>query len=1025
LLEDPTVDERSLRPYVRVDEASSRAFKPAIAPNWERVEPARLEANVAMAAFNRASRLRRELRYRARIAGGWKGLRLVSEGDSWFQYPVLLTDVIDHLSDHYAVLSLDAAGAELSDMVANDELTATVVAEEPDAVLVSGGGNDLLGEGRLATALHPYAPGRRPEDYPNDTFAATLDSVLGRFRTWFNRLATQAPGIAVLCHGYDWAIPNAQRWLGAPLQTLGIVEPTLQQAIVRVMIDRFNVRLEALARELGPAVRYVDCRGRVPSGEWHDELHPTDDGYASVAEKFAEEIEKAVTADGLERGRASRAKPAPAFDRRPQKRNVDMTTTRQPQPPKNDRSLTIPFVHETPGARDLERARASAPRGRHFGGLAAIEHLAFDPESTGVAMLRSSLASHGIETIAAVASPEPTVRPELLGRAAPARGRMLEIQIGPANFLPAWFLGVGAKLATAICKLEASGVAYDGQRGTWTGTGFLVGPNLLVTNHHVINSPEVARTAIATFNYELNPDGSPRAVQEFGLDPDRIFVTSPVDGGLDFTFVWINGEPHRQFSTFPLGRHVFTVANDTPANVIQHPNGRRKEVVVQQNEIVGQDELVIHYVSDTEPGSSGAAVANNEWRLVALHHASHQEGGRYMNEGIRFSAIAAHLERVARDGGPAANHARKVLSHFKGTDALLGYFGDLGRAPRGDNDLEHVVNTYRGEASDLDVGFWNIEFFNRTYAEKVDSVAQIVLQMNLDVWALEEASPQATEALVAHLATTYGADFGWAASEPNASTSKQTTTVIWNTRTVDVTREEWPEKVRAWFATDSRDFPDLRLEAVHGKIFDRYPGLFRVQAKGLPSSQTFDFHLVPVHLKAKGEGSLRRDMASRILAKAVATMTAEPGAEGDWIIGGDYNATLASGDLAQLVQGGFVPLSAADEAAGGAFTYVKQPYRSLIDHVFLSANLARTYTADDFFIVATDRTIPDFLDVSDHRPVLVRLSLTEGAPTAARPARPNGDAGVAAPAPPAADWRAIATALETLLQSIRPLVPTR
>ena len=51
---------------------------------------------------------------------------------------------------------------------------------------------------------------------------------------------------------------------------------------------------------------------------------------------------------------------------------------------------------------------------------------------------------------------------------------------------------------------------------------------------------------------------------------------------------------------------------------------------------------------------------------------------------------------------------------------------------------------------------------------------------------------------------------------------------------------------------------------------------------------------------------------------------------------------------------------------------------SLIDHIFLSPNLARTYGAQDYFVVAADRTIPSYVArVSDHRPVLVRLSLRE------------------------------------------------
>jgi len=75
----------------------------------------------------------------------------------------------------------------------------------------------------------------------------------------------------------------------------------------------------------------------------------------------------------------------------------------------------------------------------------------------------------------------------------------------------------------------------------------------------------------------------------------------------------------------------------------------------------------------------------------------------------------------------------------------------------------------------------------------------------------------------------------------------------------------------------------------------------------------------------------------------------------------------------------------AEDKTRCAFSYIKQP-RSLIDHIFLSPNLTRTYGSKDYYIVARDRNFPGFVnDLSDHRPVVVRVSLgTE------RSRRPSG-----------------------------------
>ena len=97
------------------------------------------------------------------------------------------------------------------------------------------------------------------------------------------------------------------------------------------------------------------------------------------------------------------------------------------------------------------------------------------------------------------------------------------------------------------------------------------------------------------------------------------------------------------------------------------------------------------------------------------------------------------------------------------------------------------------------------------------------------------------------------------------------------------------------------------------------------------------------------------------------------------MIGGDFNADLASQDFDALHAGGMVPISASDEG-NGEISYVKAPYKSMIDHIFLSPNLAQQYGDDDFVVVAAERTFPDYISkISDHRPILMRMSTGGGA----------------------------------------------
>ncbi len=631
-------------------------------------------------------------------------------------------------------------------------------------------------------------------------------------------------------------------------------------------------------------------------------------------------------------------------------------------------SLEVGFLRQPQATlRGLESMEAEAPSQPAFRDLGRME-----------AMQRAE------DLVAAGVAPR-----GLLEGGAPVDDRALEVIIGEANFLPAWFLQVGAQAASAVCKIEASGVNYQGARGSWCGTGFLVTPSILLTNTHVVNSADVARGAVCIFNYQYERDGMLGSTRGYRLDPDRLFITSPAIGGLDFTFVWVQDEPGSEFGFVGLDRNAFAIRDREYVNVIQHPAGRPKSVVLQDNRVRRQDESLVHYTSDTEPGSSGSCVFNNLWTPVALHHASRpagpedaQEGFAYLNEGIKFTAIATHLEQVVQQGGADRRAAEEVLAAFEGSDALLGFFGSLGRTAAGSADpLETLVTSYQGELQDVDVAFWNVEWFNRR-PEKLPDVAQVIKNMNLDVWAFEESAPGVTQQLVDHLRDQYGMDFGMAAADPHASEGVQSTTVIWNKGTVRGAIESWPDEIDKWFDVHSTQFDQLGLEAVEGKVFPRKPGLFHFTAITEPGAPAFDFYLVPLHLKAMDEGSKRRRMAAAILGAAVQRMISAHGKDADWVLGGDFNAQLASQDFASLLGKEMVAISAQDEAEG-AFSYLKRP-KSLIDHIFLSANLAQTYGEGDFFVVAADKTLPKYVKrLSDHRPVLVRLSLKQAEPAAA------------------------------------------
>ncbi|WP_223173671.1 DNA/RNA non-specific endonuclease [Georgenia yuyongxinii] len=265
------------------------------------------------------------------------------------------------------------------------------------------------------------------------------------------------------------------------------------------------------------------------------------------------------------------------------------------------------------------------------------------------------------------------VQPEVLVAAAVERARdmvepdeahavetstlLLEKIINTADFVGVRYLDAGVIAAHAIGRVNIRDV-----RGTVRGygTGFLVSPSLLITNHHVLPDAPTARSSVIEFDYQDGVDGRPLAPQVFPLDPARFFVA---DRGLDFALVAV-GAPTGVLAQFGFNR--LTAAQGTIiigefVTIVQHPRGEKKQVALRENQIVDIPELVVHYAADTEPGSSGSPVFNDQWEVVALHHASvpaptRDDLGGFVNEGIRISRIlnflAARVDQLPPEWRP-------------------------------------------------------------------------------------------------------------------------------------------------------------------------------------------------------------------------------------------------------------------------------------------------------------------------------------------------------------------------------------
>jgi hypothetical protein len=199
------------------------------------------------------------------------------------------------------------------------------------------------------------------------------------------------------------------------------------------------------------------------------------------------------------------------------------------------------------------------------------------------------------------------------------------------------FLASAIEAGASVCRIE-----NDNSR---IGTGFLIAPDLVLTNRHVWDlargdtKPEALLFRFGCYSQVVDGDTHGQA---FRLAGGGLIASSSVDK-LDYAVLRLEN-----LVRAARGLRVATTG-DLPTvkqelHIWQHPAGDTLKLAVSLNSVT--DVLPngrVQYLTRAQGGSSGAPCFNSQWRVVAIHHGERARIFGSIREGILLDRIMTEI----------------------------------------------------------------------------------------------------------------------------------------------------------------------------------------------------------------------------------------------------------------------------------------------------------------------------------------------------------------------------------------------
>ena len=232
-------------------------------------------------------------------------LVLISEGDSWFSYPLNanIADCIEMMSD-FSMLRLEHNGDDAREIMGAGsaqlrKLRHYLKQYPVEALLMSAGGNDIVA-GELKRILNTRTVGATWQSAVRlDALTDVLDDIVASYERLLDARDALRPGCVVFAHSYCYFQPTGRKargpfglgsagpWMRPVLVARGIDPVTDGPQVSRYLIDELHARLQGLAATRSRFV-VIDTRGALPADEvhWADEIHPSGTGFRKLAQNY-------------------------------------------------------------------------------------------------------------------------------------------------------------------------------------------------------------------------------------------------------------------------------------------------------------------------------------------------------------------------------------------------------------------------------------------------------------------------------------------------------------------------------------------------------------------------------------------------------------------------------------------------------------------------------------------------------------------------------------------------------------------